>query len=103
MESQRTVHPVRTISFRIAEEKVAALDTIAKAMDRDRSYVLNEVVESYLQEQQRFATLVQQGLQASEQGRLVEDEDVLRLMDSWSSKHDEEKTGRGEKASMEKA
>jgi predicted transcriptional regulator len=103
MESRRTAHPVRTISFRIAEEKVAALDTIAKAMDRDRSYVLNEVVESYLHEQRRFAALVQQGLQASEQGRLIEDEDVLRLMDSWSMEHGEEMTRRGEKTPREKA
>jgi len=34
----------RTISFRIASEKVAQLDAIAKAMDRDRSYLLNEAV-----------------------------------------------------------
>ena len=35
----------RTISFRIAPEKVAELDLIAKSMDRDRSYLLNEAVE----------------------------------------------------------
>ena len=51
----------RTISFRIAAEKVAELDAIAKAMDRDRSYLLNEAVESYLSEQQRFAAMVQEG------------------------------------------
>jgi predicted transcriptional regulator len=45
----------RIISFRIAPEKVAQLDSIAKAMDRDRSYLLNEAVENYLSEQRRFA------------------------------------------------
>ncbi len=85
MESQNTA---RTVSFRIASEKVEALDTIAKAMDRDRSYLLNEVIDGYLHEQQRFAALVEQGLLASDQGKLIEDEDVLRLIDSWPTEHD---------------
>ncbi len=54
----------RTISFRIAAEKVAELDLLAKAMDRDRSYLLNEAVEGYLNEQLRFAAMVQEGLEA---------------------------------------
>jgi len=80
-----TAQTSRTISFRIAEEKVAALDSIAKTMDRDRSYLLNEAVENYLAEQQQFAALVEEGLEASRQGKLIEDEDVLSLIDSWSS------------------
>jgi len=51
-----TLSPVRTVSFRIAEDKVAALDAIAKTMDRDRSYLLNEAVENYLYEQEQFTT-----------------------------------------------
>jgi len=47
----------RTISFRIDSEKVAELDQIAKNMDRDRSYLLNEAVERYLSEQRRFAAI----------------------------------------------
>lgn len=73
----------RTISFRIAPEKVAALDAIAKAMDRDRSYLLNEAVESYLSEQQRFAAMVKEGLRASEKGELIDDEEVSGMIDSW--------------------
>jgi len=74
---------VRTISFRIAEEKVEKLDSIAKAMDRDRSYLLNEAVESYLAEQRRFAAMVEEGLEAAQLGKLVADEDVGKLIDSW--------------------
>jgi predicted transcriptional regulator len=73
----------RTISFRIAAEKVAQLDSIAKAMDRDRSYLLNEAVENYLSEQQRFAAMVEEGLEASRKGELIDDEDVGKTIDSW--------------------
>jgi predicted transcriptional regulator len=73
----------RTISFRIAPEKVAELDLIAKAMDRDRTYLLNEAVGTYLSEQRRFVALVEQGLQASRRGELIDDEDVAAMIDSW--------------------
>lgn len=74
---------VRTISFRIAEEKVEKLDSIAKAMDRDRSYLLNEAVESYLFEQQRFAAMVEEGREDIREGRYFTHEEVERRVDQW--------------------
>jgi predicted transcriptional regulator len=76
----------RTISFRIAPEKVAQLDSIAKAMDRDRSYLLNEAVETYLSEQQRFAAMVEEGLEDMREGRFFADEEVERMVDKWEGK-----------------
>src|ERR1035437_7451346 len=73
----------RTISFRITPEKVAQLDQIAKAMDRDRSYLLNEAVQTYLSEQQRYIAMVEEGLEASRKGELIDDEEVGRMIESW--------------------
>jgi predicted transcriptional regulator len=73
----------RTISFRIAPEKVAALDAIAKAMDRDRSYLLNEAVESYLSEQQRFAAMVKEGRADIRSGRVFSHEEVESMVGEW--------------------
>ena len=73
----------RTISFRIAPEKVDELDLIAKALDRDRSYLLNEAVETYLSEQRRFAAMVEEGREASRKGELIDHEEVGALIDSW--------------------
>jgi len=81
----------RIISFRIAPEKVAQLDSIAKAMDRDRSYLLNEAVENYLSEQQRFAAMVEEGLEASRKGELIDHEDVGRMIDSWARERGSDK------------
>lgn len=67
----------------MSPEKVAELDSIAKAMDRDRSYLLNEAVETYLSEQRRFVAMVEEGLEASRKGELVDDDDVGNLIDSW--------------------
>lgn len=73
----------RTISFRIAAEKVAELDSIAKAMDRDRSYLLNEAVASYLSEQQRFVAMVNEGLEDIRAGRTISHEAVVQTVDEW--------------------
>jgi predicted transcriptional regulator len=73
----------RIVSFRIAPEKVAELDLIAKAMDRDRSYLINEAVESYLGEQKRFVALIEEGLAASKKGEVIDDEDVGAMIGSW--------------------
>jgi predicted transcriptional regulator len=76
----------RTISFRIAPEKVAELDLIAKSMDRDRSYLLNEAVESYISEQKRFAAMVEEGRENIRKGKSFSHEEVERMVDEWEHK-----------------
>ncbi len=73
----------RIVTFRIDPEKVAELDTLAKAMDRDRSYLLNEAVDRYLGEQRRFAAMVKEGLESADRGELIDHEDVGLMIDSW--------------------
>jgi predicted transcriptional regulator len=74
----------RIVTFRIDPEKVAELDALAKAMDRDRSYLLNEAVENYLGEQRRFAAMVEEGLEDIRNGRTFSQEEVDRMVDEWS-------------------
>jgi RHH-type rel operon transcriptional repressor/antitoxin RelB len=38
-----------TISFRLESEKKEALDAVASKLDRDRSYIINEAIEAYLE------------------------------------------------------
>ena len=73
----------RTISFRIAANKVAELDRIANAMDRDRSYLLNEAVEAYLSEQKRFNAMVKEGRKDIREGRAFSEEEVEKMVGDW--------------------
>ncbi len=41
--------PTKQVSFRIDEEKIAALDQAAFVLDRDRSYIINQAVDAYLE------------------------------------------------------
>jgi len=81
----------RIVSFRIAREKVSALDSLARSVDRDRTFLLNEAVETYLARQRRFVELVEEGLKASERGELIDDEEVGARIDSWIRKAPAEK------------
>jgi predicted transcriptional regulator len=73
----------RTISFRIDPEKVAQLDSIAKTLDRDRSYLLNEAVENYLGEQRRFTAMVEEGRADIRNGRTFSHEEVEGEVGKW--------------------
>jgi len=73
----------RVVSFRIPPEKVAELDALAKAMDRDRTYLINEALDNYIGEQQRFVAMVEEGLEASRNGDMIDDEEVGKLLDTW--------------------
>jgi len=76
----------RIISFRIEPDRVAELDAIAKSLDRDRSHLLNEAVESYLDQQRRFAAMIKDGLRASKNGATIDDRELGDRIASWSKK-----------------
>lgn len=81
----------RTISFRIASEKVDELDALAKSMDRDRSYLLNEAVDAYLGYLRRYMAEVEEGIAAADRGELVDHEEVKKMTASWRTRSSAER------------
>jgi predicted transcriptional regulator len=70
----------KTISFRMPAKTVASLDTLASEMDRDRSYLLNEAVENYLDLNRYQMELVEKGIAAAKRGEFVEHEAVRKMI-----------------------
>jgi len=70
----------KTVSFRIDSDKVATLDKIAANMQRDRTFLLNEAVDAYLEWNAEFEQSVLEGLKAAREGRVIAHEEVLRRM-----------------------
>ena len=66
----------RTISFRLEPEKVAALDQLAKAQTRDRTFLLNEAVDAYLEVQRWQIEHIQEGLRQADAGMGADHEGV---------------------------
>lgn len=66
----------RTITFRMDAQKRKALDAIAVGIDRDRSYVLNEAINNYLEVHQWQAAHIKEGLRQADAGKFAKDSEV---------------------------
>jgi predicted transcriptional regulator len=72
-----------TITFRLGEEKKEALDAIAGIADRDRSYILNEAIDAYLDAHQWQIEHIKKGLRQAEAGQFASDREVARAFARW--------------------
>ena len=71
------------ISFRIASKKVRDLDAMAETMNRDRSYLLNEAVEAYLDVQQWQIEQIKASIRQADEGKLIEHKQVRKMATKW--------------------
>jgi len=67
----------KTISFRADAEKIDALDSLAVAQDRTRSYLINEAITNYIELQSYQDALVRKGIEEARKGRVVNHEELL--------------------------
>jgi predicted transcriptional regulator len=67
-----------TISFRLDAAQKKDLDAIAASMDRDRTYVLNEAVRSYIAINRWQMAHIKEGLRQANAGRFVSEKEVSR-------------------------
>jgi predicted transcriptional regulator len=72
-----------TITFRLDADKREALDAIAEVADRDRSYVLNEAVDAYLDVHQWQIEHIKKGLRQAEAGQFAAEKEVARAFARW--------------------
>jgi predicted transcriptional regulator len=70
----------KTISFRANSEKIDALDSLAAAQDRPRSYLINEAITNYIQMHAYQDALVRKGLEDMRRGRVVGHEEVVKRL-----------------------
>jgi predicted transcriptional regulator len=64
------------ITFRLDADKKKALDAVAAGLDRDRSYVLNEAIRSYLEIYRWQVEHVKEGLRQADAGLFASDAEV---------------------------
>jgi predicted transcriptional regulator len=73
----------QTISFRLDSDKVDALDSLANALDRDRSYLLNEAVRAYLDLQQWQVDHIQEGIRQADAGEFISHDEIKKRVARW--------------------
>ncbi len=69
----------KTISFRADPKKIEALDALGAVQDRDRSYLLNQAVDNYLDLQAYHLELIENGIREAEAGDLVDHAEVKKM------------------------
>jgi predicted transcriptional regulator len=72
------------ITFRLEADKVAFLDDLAKAFDRDRSYLIKEAVDSYLALHRWQIEEIHKAIAEAAAGDFVPDEEMDRLLAKWT-------------------
>jgi RHH-type rel operon transcriptional repressor/antitoxin RelB len=65
-----------TISFRLETDKKEKLDTIAASLDRDRSYLLNEAIDAYLEVHQWQIQHIREGIRQADAGKFASKAEV---------------------------
>jgi predicted transcriptional regulator len=73
----------QTISFRMDEDKVEALEALSEALDRDRTYLLNEAVSAYLEVQRWHMEQIERGIRQADAGKLVDHDKVKKMVAGW--------------------
>jgi len=66
------------LTFRANRKKVKALDRLAQALDRDRSYLLNQAVDQYLSVHEYHVQQIKEGLAQARAGKLIDYEQVKK-------------------------
>ena len=67
-----------TVSIRAEEETLQALDKIAKSLDRNRNWLINEAIKNYLELHQWQIEQVRRGVAEAETGRTLSHEQVKK-------------------------
>lgn len=66
----------QTVTFRLDADKKKALDAVAAGLDRDRSYVINEAVRSYLEVYQWQVAHIKEGVRQADAGLFASEAEV---------------------------
>lgn len=65
-----------TINFRTEADRIKTLDAVATALDRDRTYVINEAISTYLEIHQWQIDHIKEGIRQADAGDFATDAEV---------------------------
>ena len=71
------------ITFRLDHAKRNALDELARAMSRDRSFLINEAIDAYLVVHRWHTAHIEEGLRQAEAGEFAGEDEVNAAFARW--------------------
>jgi predicted transcriptional regulator len=76
-----------TISARVSEGLSQQITTLAQALRRNRSWVIEEAVRSYLHSEQQFLEAVREGIRADDAGDVLAHDVVMAEAETLLNAH----------------
>ena len=73
----------QTISFRLESDKVSALDALADSLDRDRTYLLAQAVQAFLDTQEWQLEQIRGGIAEADAGKVIDHRRVKAMASRW--------------------
>ena len=64
--------PLKATSVRLDDDTLARVGQMAEAMDRPRAWLMAEAIKQYVSREEWFIREVEKGVQAADEGRLVD-------------------------------
>ena len=71
------------LSLRISEQKAREIETLAKATDRSKSWLLEQALDAYLETQSWQVARIERGLAEIDRGDAVPHEEVAEWLSGW--------------------
>ena len=75
--------PLKATSVRLDDDTLTRVGQMAKAMDRPRAWLVAEAINPYVAREQWFIQQVEKGIEAADDGRLVDHADIKA---KWEAK-----------------
>jgi predicted transcriptional regulator len=72
-----------SVSFRTDAKKVKQLDILARRQRRDRTQLIDEAIESYLEIQRWQMEEIKAGIREADAGKFASDEEVRAVFDRF--------------------
>jgi predicted transcriptional regulator len=75
--------PLKATSVRLDDETLERVGQMAEAMERPRAWLMAQAIKQYVDREEWFISEVEKGIQAADEGRLVDHADVKS---KWEAK-----------------
>jgi RHH-type rel operon transcriptional repressor/antitoxin RelB len=72
-----------SISFRTRKTQIDQLDQLAKQQRRDRTQLIEEAIEQYLELERLQLTKIDEGIESAERGEFATDDEVQAEFARW--------------------
>jgi len=72
------------VTVRLEADKIAMLDDLAKADDRDRSYLIKVAIDQYLAHHQWRIEEIKKAIAEADAGDFTSEEEMERLFAKWT-------------------